>query len=199
MLAVISWWVLDGYRYFLLCPGWLPLFPTVSWMVTVISYCVLDGYRYFLMGHGWLPYFSTIQILAPCAYCARYSLKASAGTLPAPAPIPASKWALLRAHGKRPCPHTFAGALIDTFAGACLGRAWVPVRAPSLGCLLQLWGLTVKTKDPIAQTMPHQTWQLASGQTQRGNISAPGIFCDPCPTGGLLLLICWATLYGFAP
>ena len=27
----------------------------------------------------------------------------------------------------------------------------------------------------------------------------PGIFCDPCPTGGLLLLICWATLYGFAP
>ena len=32
-----------------------------------------------------------------------------------------------------------------------------------------------------------------------GNVSAPGIFCDPCPTGGLLLLICWATLYGFAP
>ena len=28
---------------------------------------------------------------------------------------------------------------------------------------------------------------------------ARGIFCDPCPTGGLLLLICWATLYGFAP
>ena len=27
----------------------------------------------------------------------------------------------------------------------------------------------------------------------------PGIFCDPCPAGGLLLLICWATLYGFAP
>ena len=26
-----------------------------------------------------------------------------------------------------------------------------------------------------------------------------GIFCDPCPTGGLLPLICWATLYGFAP
>ena len=23
-----------------------------------------------------------------------------------------------------------------------------------------------------------------------GNVSAPGIFCDPCPTGGLLLLIC---------
>ena len=33
----------------------------------------------------------------------------------------------------------------------------------------------------------------------RGNVSAPGIFCDPCPTGGLLPLICWATLYGFAP
>ena len=28
---------------------------------------------------------------------------------------------------------------------------------------------------------------------------APGIFCDLCPTGGLLRLICWATLYGFAP
>ena len=28
---------------------------------------------------------------------------------------------------------------------------------------------------------------------------APGIFCDRCPTGGLLPLICWATLYGFAP
>ena len=28
---------------------------------------------------------------------------------------------------------------------------------------------------------------------------APGIFFDPCPTGGLLPLICWATLYGFAP
>ena len=33
----------------------------------------------------------------------------------------------------------------------------------------------------------------------RGNVSVPGIFCDPCPAGGLLLLICWATLYGFAP
>ena len=40
----------------------------------------------------------------------------------------------------------------------------------------------------------------------RGNVSAPGargrapsIFCDPCPTGGLLPLICLATLYGFAP
>ena len=28
---------------------------------------------------------------------------------------------------------------------------------------------------------------------------APSIFCDPCPTGGLLPLICWTTLYGFAP
>ena len=46
--------------------------------------------------------------------------------------------------------------------------------------------------------------------TLRGNVSAPGartaragrapgIFFDPCPTGGLLPLICWATLYGFAP
>ena len=33
----------------------------------------------------------------------------------------------------------------------------------------------------------------------RGNVSTPGIFCDLCPTGGLLPLICWATLYGFAP
>ena len=32
-----------------------------------------------------------------------------------------------------------------------------------------------------------------------GNVSAPGIFCDLCPTGGLLRLICWAALYGFAP
>ena len=32
-----------------------------------------------------------------------------------------------------------------------------------------------------------------------GNVSAPGIFCDPRPTGGPLPLICWATLYGFAP
>ena len=40
------------------------------------------------------------------------------------------------------------------------------------------------------------------GRGLGGNVSAgraPGIFCDPCPTGGLLPLICWATLYGFAP
>ena len=37
MLAVISWWVLDDYCYFLLCPGWLPFFPYGPWMVTVIS------------------------------------------------------------------------------------------------------------------------------------------------------------------
>ena len=36
-------------------------------------------------------------------------------------------------------------------------------------------------------------------EEHRGNVSAPGIFCDPCPTGGLLLLICWATSYGNAP
>ena len=28
------------------------------------------------------------------------------------------------------------------------------------------------------------------GGDLRGNVSAPGIFCDPCPTGGLLPLIC---------
>ena len=37
MLAVISWWVLDGYCYFLLCPGWLLFFPYGPWMVIVIS------------------------------------------------------------------------------------------------------------------------------------------------------------------
>ena len=37
MLAVISWWVLDGYCHFLLCPGWLPFFPYGPWMVTGIS------------------------------------------------------------------------------------------------------------------------------------------------------------------
>ena len=26
-------------------------------------------------------------------------------------------------------------------------------------------------------------------RTLSGNVSAPGIFCDPCPTGGLLRLI----------
>ena len=40
---------------------------------------------------------------------------------------------------------------------------------------------------------------VVNPHTLGGNVSAPGIFCDPCPTGGLLPLICWATLYGFAP
>ena len=43
------------------------------------------------------------------------------------------------------------------------------------------------------------TLQSGPKLIQWGNVSAPGIFCDPCPTGGLLPLICWATLYGFAP
>ena len=42
-------------------------------------------------------------------------------------------------------------------------------------------------------------FRLPAVEGIRGNVSAPGIFCDPCPTGGLLPLICWATLYGFAP
>ena len=63
-----------------------------------------------------------------------------------------------------------------------------------------------------AVSSPHARRQFAVAvrlAQPRGNVSvpgthrtraghAPGIFCDPCPTGGLLLLICWAILYGFA-
>ena len=41
------------------------------------------------------------------------------------------------------------------------------------------------------------SWGLEGEHLRAGR--APGIFCDLCPTGGLLRLICWATLYGFAP
>ena len=42
----------------------------------------------------------------------------------------------------------------------------------------------------------HRSHRLQDGNIREygGNVSAPGIFCDPCPTGGLLPLICWATL-----
>ena len=53
MLAVISWWVLNGYCYFLL-----------SWMVAVFSLWAMDGDRYF----------STTQILALCSHHAGCSL-----------------------------------------------------------------------------------------------------------------------------
>ena len=46
----------------------------------------------------------------------------------------------------------------------------------------------------VTDTDGHVQW----GERWRAR-RAPGIFCDPCPTGGLLPLICWATLYGFAP
>ena len=52
---------------------------------------------------------------------------------------------------------------------------------------------------PVAQQSPgpaHRGETLVR-RARAGRV--PGIFCDPCPTGGLLPLICWATLYGFAP
>ena len=42
-------------------------------------------------------------------------------------------------------------------------------------------------------------WDIQWPDAHSGNVSAPDIFCDPCPTGELLPLICWATLHGFAP
>ena len=49
----------------------------------------------------------------------------------------------------------------------------------------------------------NKSTHLSAVHAMWGNVSAPGArrasFCDPCPTGGPLPLICWATLYGFAP
>ena len=36
MIAVISWWALDGHCYFLTGSGWMLFFPGGLWMVTVI-------------------------------------------------------------------------------------------------------------------------------------------------------------------
>ena len=52
MVAVISWWALDGCCYFLVGSGWLLLFRGL-WMVAVISWWALDGCCYFV-GSGWL-------------------------------------------------------------------------------------------------------------------------------------------------
>ena len=54
-------------------------------------------------------------------------------------------------------------------------------------------------KKPPPPWEPPLPGRTANTPPPWGNVSAPGIFCDPCPTGGLLPLICWATLYGFAP
>ena len=53
MVAVISWWALDGSCHFLVGSGWL-LFPVGLWMVPVISWWALHGFCYFLVGSGWL-------------------------------------------------------------------------------------------------------------------------------------------------
>ena len=53
MVIVISWCVLDGHCYFVVCSGWSLLFPGVLWMVTGISWCALDGHRYFVVRSGW--------------------------------------------------------------------------------------------------------------------------------------------------
>ena len=53
MVAVISWWALDGFCYFLVGSGWLLLFPGGLRMVTDISWWALDGCCYFLVGSGW--------------------------------------------------------------------------------------------------------------------------------------------------
>ena len=43
MVAVISWWALDGSSYFLVGSGWFLLFPGGLWMVADISWWALDG------------------------------------------------------------------------------------------------------------------------------------------------------------
>ena len=58
--------------------------------------------------------------------------------------------------------------------------------------------------NPVSNPIP---WGMSLFGCQNGGTLARraragralGIFFDPCPTGGLLPLICWATLYGFAP
>ena len=53
MVAVISWWAVDGYCYFLVGSGWSLVFPGGLWMVTGTSGWAVDGYCYFLVGSGW--------------------------------------------------------------------------------------------------------------------------------------------------
>ena len=43
MVAVISWWPLDGCCYFLMASGWLLLLPDGLWMVAVIVVVGLGG------------------------------------------------------------------------------------------------------------------------------------------------------------
>ena len=43
MVAIISWWALDGCWYFLVGSGWLVPFLGGLWMVVVIFWWVLDG------------------------------------------------------------------------------------------------------------------------------------------------------------
>ena len=80
-------------------------------------------------------------------------------------------------------------------------------RQPSYHCnSFSFWGLwslwKVSKKGNIFHVLFAKLCHFTLGGTlvRRARAGhAPGIFCDLCPTGGLLLLICWATLYGFAP
>ena len=76
--------------------------------------------------------------------------------------------------------------------------AWVS--SPNCGYprLPPLWALAGEDLGLTSSETPLSASGMGLGD-HWGNTSAPGIFCDLCPTGGLLLLICWATLYGFAP
>ena len=66
MVAVISWWALDGH-----CPGWLLFFPYGPWMVTV-----------FLMGHGWLPLFLNNSNTPPGYLHRAHTMRAPCPVLP---------------------------------------------------------------------------------------------------------------------
>ena len=65
LVAVISWWAMDGccyflvgfgwfFRYFLVGSGRLVLFPSGLSMVAIISWWGVDGSCYFVVGAGWL-------------------------------------------------------------------------------------------------------------------------------------------------
>ena len=57
--------------YFLLCSGWLLLFPGVLWMVTVISWCALDVHCYFLVCSGWSLLFTGVPwMVTVISWCA---------------------------------------------------------------------------------------------------------------------------------
>ena len=87
----------------------------------------------------------------------------------------------------------------------CYGATFgYPVQGPPLSVVSQTFMSTSMERDSRARSPspPPSPRQPALGGTlaRRARAGrAPGIFCDPCPTGGLLLVICRATLYGFVP